>query len=103
MVTCILDKPISNASYATYHWYSSAVRRWSGDHRAPPARRTPYAVAGKGDWTTNTVIEWPTHEPVDAPSVIGMTTTTPLVDQQRLPEHTQRLDWMTFAPDVFTS
>jgi AhpD family alkylhydroperoxidase len=30
-----------------------------------------------------------------------MTTTTPLVDQQRLPEHTQRLDWMTLAPDVF--
>jgi hypothetical protein len=32
-----------------------------------------------------------------------MTTTTPLVDQQRLPEHIQRLHWMTPVPDVFNA
>jgi hypothetical protein len=43
------------------------------------------------------------HGLVGASSVIGMTTTTPLVYQQRLPEHIQRLHRMTLVPDVFNA
>ena len=35
------------------------------------------------------------------PNVVVMTTNNALDDKKRLQEHTQRLDWMTVAPDVF--
>ena len=41
----------------------------------------------------------PGSQPNAEPSVVVMTTNNAL-DKKRLPEHTQRLDWMTIAPDV---
>jgi AhpD family alkylhydroperoxidase len=53
------------------------------------------------NWTRNIVDEWPTHAPIVDPNVCGMTTTNGLEHEHRLPEHTQRLDWMAAAPNVF--
>jgi AhpD family alkylhydroperoxidase len=52
-------------------------------------------------WTRNMTGEWPRPNPRAALSVIDMTTNAPLQSEQRLAEHTQRLDWMALAPDVF--
>jgi AhpD family alkylhydroperoxidase len=53
------------------------------------------------NWTREIAEEWPRREESARPNVVIMTTNTALDEKNRLPEHTQRLDWMKLGPDVF--
>ena len=59
--------------------------------------RLPNSAGVVFNWTRDIAGEWPRSQPNAEPSVVVMTTNIAL-DKKRLPEHTQRLDWMTIAP-----
>jgi hypothetical protein len=58
-------------------------------------------TAGAGpNWTRDFADEWPIHKRKAESNVVGTTMNTAMDNKKRIQGHTQRLDWMTIAPDV---
>jgi AhpD family alkylhydroperoxidase len=76
------------------------MAEWGSGGGCPSSRDWSDSTGVESNWTREIAEEWPKRQQGAGPSVVVMTTSTAL-EKNRLPEHAQRLDWMTLAPDVF--